>query len=222
MEYKDLNSTHYNDEILPKAKAYLQTKKVQSLRADIDYERMNISKGETMSLERLMSIILYTDYSELSSSFTSTFRKRHAFEPLQTTKRRHRNYYWMSKLLYETVVHYGASHNNAFAGGDKILGPFFCGMSMIMHMPQFNIELSSPTSTSVHIEVAMKFSANGIIIQFSNDSGKSTNTLGLDVSWLSRFHEEDERYTHLLCFQTLTITLFIVSYLDSSSNHMLH
>ena len=98
----------------------------------------------------------------------------------------------MSRLLYETVYCYGSYHDND--SGEQLLGPFFCGMSMIMHIPQFNITLSSPTSTSKQIAVAMKFSGKGIIIEFCNDSGDARKTTGLDVSWLSRFNEEEERY----------------------------
>ena len=64
-----------------------------------------------------------------------------------------------------------------------------------MNMPQFDIKLLSPTSTSAQLAVAMKFSgAAGIIIEFGNDRGWAEYVLGLDVSFISRFHEEDERY----------------------------
>ena len=63
-----------------------------------------------------------------------------------------------------------------------------------MNIPQFNITLLSPTSTSVHLEVAIKFSGQkGIIIEFNNESDDGGEVKGLDVSWLSRFREEDER-----------------------------
>ena len=44
-------------------------------------------------------------------------------------------------------------------------GPFYCGMSRVMPLPSFNINLYSPTSTSIHQEVAIKFADEaGIII----------------------------------------------------------
>ena len=62
-------------------------------------------------------------------------------------------------------------------------------------MPQFNILLYSPTSTSTEIEVATKFSGQtGMIIELHNDKGYGTVVEGLDVSWLSRYREESEMY----------------------------
>ena len=69
---------------------------------------------------------------------------------------------------------------------------------MVMPMPRFAITLLSPTSTSCHIEVAARFSGNrGIIIEFHNEEGMAAWVMGLDVSWISRFKEEDERYQHI-------------------------
>ena len=84
-----------------------------------------------------------------------------------------------------------------------------------MTMPQFSIKLLSPTSTSCHIEVAMKFSGEyGIIIEFNNQGGYAKYVYGLDVSWLSRYREEDERYVYInIMFQTIVVTLSVLSVL---------
>ena len=64
-----------------------------------------------------------------------------------------------------------------------------------MTMPQFAISLLSPTSTSCHLEVAMNFSGEeGIIIELDNTREPACALKGLDVLWLSRYKEEDERY----------------------------
>ena len=82
-------------------------------------------------------------------------------------------------------------------GKVDLLGPFYCGMSAVMTMPQFTMHLLSPTSTSCHIQVAVKFSGDqGILIQFNNDDGRAKDVRGMDISWLSRFKKEDERYIH--------------------------
>lgn len=140
-------------------------------------------------MERLISIILYTDYSSLSCNFTTTFRRRNAFETIESVKKRHMNHHWWSKLLKQTVEVYGKKKN------EGLLGPFYCGMSSVMNMTQFAIQLLSPTSTSVHLEVAMNFSGEeGIIIEFDNSIGWGYQVYGLDVSFISRCKEEDERY----------------------------
>eukprot|EP01084_Bolivina_argentea_P148472 259553_1 len=63
-------------------------------------------------------------------------------------------------------------------------------------MPGFNIRLCSPTSTSIQIEVAAKFSGpNGIIIMFNHPEYVPPYVYlrGFNVSWLSRYKEEHER-----------------------------
>merc|ERR1712228_880674 len=52
-----------------------------------------------------------------------------------------------------------------------------------------------PTSTSKHIEVAMKFSdAKGMVFAFDNPRTAQYKYLrGWNCSWISRFKEEDER-----------------------------
>ena len=88
-------------------------------------------------------------------------------------------------------------HNNV--DGGKLLGPFYCGMSSMMNMPQFAMLLLSPTSTTLHVEVALKFSGeDGIVIEFRNDTGITMLTNGFDVSFISRYKEEDERYIYIL------------------------
>ena len=201
LEYNELHIDLYHEEILPKAKKYKSSQKIRSMKTRHDYTKVyDTGKDVMIDLERLICIILYTDYTKLSSRFTSTFRKNDPFEPLQATKKRHRNYYWMAKLLKSTVESYGKTgygnmDKETYEQVNKLLGPFFCGMNVVMNMPQFDIKLLSPTSTSVQLAVAMKFSgAAGIIIEFGNDRGWAEYVLGLDVSFISRFHEEDERY----------------------------
>eukprot|EP01084_Bolivina_argentea_P122946 217901_1 len=57
------------------------------------------------------------------------------------------------------------------------------------------MKLCAPTSTSIHIEVAIIFSGvDGIIIQLDNPHTTQHQWLrGFDVSWISRYKEEDER-----------------------------
>ena len=213
MNYKNINIKHYKTEILPKAEAFHETKLVKSMEADDNYKRFGIIKGAPISKERLISMILYTDYSDLSSDFTSTFRNKTKFEGFKRTKQRHTNYYWMSRLLRETVAIYGYNnHSTGWATQQKLGGPFFCGMSMVMTMPQFAIHLFCPTSTSCHIEVALKFAGeDGIIIEFMTSQEEYAAGLrGLDLSWISRYKEEDERYKNNILFITILIIYYTI------------
>ena len=56
----------------------------------------------------------------------------------------------MSRRLKESVAVYGQDYNGYDPHSiGPIYGPFYCGMSRVMTMPQFNIKLLSPISTSV-------------------------------------------------------------------------
>ena len=207
INYKYINIKQYKQEIFPKAGIYHKTQMAKAMKSDDDINSCEISQDEVISTERIMSIILYTDYSDLSCHFTSSFRQSTHFEPIQATIQRHRIYYWWSRLLKETVIVYGSNSENG------LYGPFYCGMSTVMTLSQFNIKLFSPTSTSCHLEVAMKFSGeDGVIIQFDNSKGWATQVNGLDVSWISRYKAEDERYGLLHRYKSRTMH-WIRSYL---------
>ena len=204
--YEHLNQNLYHEEIIPKAKVYLDSNIAKSMSAKANLRGIQI--GTKINLENLISLILYCDYTELSGNFTATFRKKGPFEPLNQTKHRNSKYWHWSKILKETVDAFGADGAggrwNSMTGQHqgKLKGPFYTGMSVVMNLPQFNIQLLSPTSTSVHLEVAMKFSGDsGMIIEFENKSGDGRYIKGFDCSWISRFKEEDERYDHSFLYQ---------------------
>ena len=197
---KCINIEQYKTEISPKAEAYHKTKLAQSYTSIGGYivftqknDRIHVPCDKVISKESLISIILYTDYTKFSTNFTSTFRKRNTFEPIQETKRRHRN-----AVITKSTPR-------------SLKGPFYCGMSQVMRIPQFAITLSSPTSTSCQIAVATKFSGHkGFVLEFNNASGIARASRGFDVSWLSRFKEEDERYElHQIYFFILFYFIFL-------------
>ena len=205
--HHEMNIKTFKDEVMVKVNEYINSVVVKSTKCPVNWYDHDseeypygIPRNATISKNHLISIILYTDYTKLSSDFTSTFRSHGAFDSLQAAKKRNQKYWWWSKTLLEAVRAYGDAFNERkgdgwYYGGGKLRGPFYSGMSIIMNLPEFNIRLISPTSTSLHIEVAMKFSGEqGIIIELNNDKvGKHTQAL--DVSWISRFAEEEERYS---------------------------
>jgi len=199
--YHHLNIKQFRDEILVKANQYINTNMVKYMRISTEKhnDEFGIAEGTKISKDNLVAILLYTDYTELSGDFTSTFRKHSPFESLSAVKARNQKYWWWSKILLETVQIYGDEHSPRFKRARisiavREVSTFYSGMSIVLHMPQFNILLLSPTSTSIHIEVAMKFSGqSGIIIEFKTDQvGQLTKSF--NVSWLSRYPEEEERY----------------------------
>ena len=218
--YKDIDFKQYEEEIKIKAKSYENTPIVKATKADLgqyngnkvprhgnDALHYDIPDGAVLGFNNLVSLIMYTDYTDLSSAFSSTFRKKSAFETLESVKKRNSDYYWFSKTLRETVEIFGQCSYGEWDAVNqpswdtnkhinKLLGSFYCGMSFVMNIPEFNIFLCSPTSTSKQIEVAIKFSGDkGIVIQLDNPETPQYEELrGFNCSWISRYKEEDERY----------------------------
>ena len=238
MNYQYLNLKQHS-EALTKAKVYMDTVMVKSInkrnhanRGITQAPHYNISRGENISMGHITSVILYTDCTDLSCHFTSSFRKLETWETLESMKNRNRNYGWLSKYLMEAVQVYGDTGVRYCAKfgltgvygsephppdceyshiGGTLIGPFYCGMSTMLHMPQFSILLLSPTSTSGQLEVAMKFSGeSGIIIEISNYIHPAWRVMGLDVSTISRYKEEDERCAYLLCILYGRIVMHVV------------
>ena len=188
--YRYMDIKQYNITVIVKAKHYITTDKVKSIKlfplcAPTNYGECDY--GDPLKIHNLMSLILYTDFTNLSSDFSASFRKKYSYETISGVKRRNRKYFWWSKTLRETVELFGPN-------ASSMEQPFYTGMSYIMNMPSFSIRLCSPTSTSVQLAVAVKFGGGkGLILQLKCRSMISTPVRAFDCSFISRFKEEDER-----------------------------
>ena len=196
----DITMEIYKNKILLKAQEFMETKRVKNIKAKqtdpLAMRYYDIASGAVLPSSHIMGLILYCDFTGLCTSFSSTFRRLYPLESLKGVKQRNKMYWWMSKILRETVEIYGDDRWDE-------PGPFYCGMSFLMVMPSFSIRLNGPTSTTKQIEISMNFAKNeGIIIQLNNE-----HTAGgyyqrfFNVSWLSAFKEEDERMTFGGSFQ---------------------
>ena len=151
-----------------------------------------------MREEHLHALFLYTDFSALSTDFSSSFRAVYRGESLKSIKARNSSYHHLAKHLKELIMYFGVDGAGEKTPWDKYVnrsrGPFYCGMSVVLCIPQFAIRLNGPTSTSLHIEVAMRFGGNeGMIIQLNNEGLPAEKERHFDCEWLSAFPEESER-----------------------------
>merc|ERR1712228_902760 len=190
---------------MAKANEIIQTKNVKTIKAKgwihgNTPKFYEISTCTLFCLWNLIAIILYTDYSAHCSEFSASFRRLSPFEHLEVTKKRNAMFWWMAKTLRETVELFGQCrcgdmNDNEDTFINQQYGPFYCGVNKPMIIPSFNIRLNAPTSTTMQIEVALKFGGrNGTIIQLNNDShGKYDNLRAFNVSFISRYPSEDER-----------------------------
>ena len=201
--YPYFSMKQYREEVIIKVNQYINAKIVKNTKAhrSVKVLHYGIVDGDKLLYSHLVSLVLYCDYSKLSAAFSRSFRKASRFQTIENIKLRNSKYYYFAKYLRETVEAYGQCSRGDYINGkfgvNKLSGPFYCGMNILLEMPSFNIRLCAPTSTSMHIEVALKFSTEqGIIIQFQNpkDMAQYNELRGFNVSWLSRYKEEDERF----------------------------
>eukprot|EP01084_Bolivina_argentea_P239210 402078_1 len=189
----------WKQQIVLKGNEYARTQKVKNIRCKSS-KYHEIKYKAPISRVHLYAIITYCDWSDLSSDFSATFRKNHEFESLQKLKARNARYHHFSKALIEAVIAFGidgdGEYNDNFNMINKETGPFYCGLSSVIKVPQFVIYLNGPFSTSKDIEIAINFAKrNGMIIQLDNqNAGQCTKqTRFLDCSFISNYAEENER-----------------------------
>ena len=190
LNYKYLQFKHIQ-QIMIKAKAYYNTNVVKSMKAG------PLEDGDPMSVNAIICMIMYCDYTDLSRDFTLSFRKSNPFQPISQIKKHNSLYYHWSKILKQTITDYGQWRNDHVGGRGKLprlVGPFYSGLSAVLTLSQFTMYIHSPLSTSAHLEVAVVFAdEEGMILELDHKIGYAMFLRGMDVSWLSRYREEDER-----------------------------
>ena len=158
---------------IKKANEYMGSQQMKYISsADIDEElHYGIPPNLLLSVDNLLSVILYCDWSDLSREFSSTFRRSKSYEKLGTIKKRNREYWHWSRTLRETVQYFGDD-------AQKCKGPFYCGMSFKIIMPSFNIRLCAPSSTSKQLEVATRFAGDEGLFYTLLTCSQNFKTLG--------------------------------------------
>ena len=157
-----------------------------------------IGSNSPFTTEHLLAVILYCDWSQLCTAFSRTFRKTHQYQSILAVKQNNTEYAIWSRLLREAVEIYGDNGDDFEIENGRIMykarGPFFCGMNIVMPIPEFNIRLCAPTSTSKQIEVATRFGGDrGIIIELNNiDHEFSTQLCSFNCSLFSNYTGENE------------------------------
>eukprot|EP01084_Bolivina_argentea_P020673 38438_1 len=188
---------------LTKMHKYMNTKKVKKMKSvQFAEKRLHYDIGTDIPISRhhLLSIILRCDWTTLCTKFSLTFRKKQCFEPLSSIKQRNAEYANWSRLIRETVEyfgHRGKGDNDPHVTShyvNKVFGPFYCGMSCVMAIPELNIRLCAPTSTSKQKEVAERFAGEcGMVIKLNNNGHSNAYNLRIFCcSWISTYKEEDE------------------------------
>ena len=211
-----LGVLHFNT-AQQKAKEYLSTETAKRFTAaattecDEIFKMYNINPGDSLTLQHILSVILYCDNTDLSTAFSRTFRRTDALQTINEIKNNNREFAIWSRLLRETVELFGQNGSESLLLRETVeifgqddgdynkmyaaRGIFYCGVDHLLPIPEFCIRLCCPTSTTKQIEVATRFAgSDGIIIQFNNCGYLFGDKLrSFNCSWLSNYSAEDER-----------------------------
>merc|ERR1712003_372911 len=83
--------------------------------------------GAPLRVEHLHSLFLYTDFSALSTAFSSSFRAVYRGESLDSIKARNGRFHHFAKHLKELVMYFGDNGIPKKWAGQESRGPFYCG-----------------------------------------------------------------------------------------------
>ena len=114
---------------LDKAKKYMPSTKVRHLSAsawDIIHH-FGIKDGSPITLNHIVSIILYCDLDRYSTRFSESFRKTYSYETMYFVRNRNSEYWWQAKLLKEAVLYFGTcnySYDGNLTNNQLETGPF--------------------------------------------------------------------------------------------------
>eukprot|EP01084_Bolivina_argentea_P168998 292986_1 len=184
------------EKVTVKSNKFINTDKAKQMISTTSNElpvHYDIKHGTALSVMNLTCIILYCDYSNLSTKFSSTFRAIHPLEPIESIKKRNSEFWWLSKTIHETVQYFGVDGSKQL-GGVTLNGPFYCGINTVLNIPSFCIRLCAPTSTSKTLQIACNFAKRtGMIIKLNNNGSSDSHRLrAFYCSWISQYSEEDE------------------------------
>ena len=215
-----INIKIYKKLVYGKALKYLYSKKIRGMKPNMlctdciwNACHYGINKEESPNINHIQSVIMYCDFSDYCTKFSESFRAIEPFESLLSIKERNSEFFWQSKSLREMVECYGAFGHIKYYNS----GPFYCGLNILMIMPEFSLRLFSPTSTSKNIEVSMNFATtNGSIIQLNNNGHIYATEIPLfDCGWISNYCEESE----ILLFGGYnTIRIISIRNMDTKEN----
>eukprot|EP01084_Bolivina_argentea_P264884 448849_1 len=93
----------FNEKVILKAMQYFSTTAVKEMKAKYAYgdqaAHYGINERAGISIKHIQSVILYTDFTDLSTLFSSTFRPAYFGEALESIKKRNQCFYYLSKTL---------------------------------------------------------------------------------------------------------------------------
>eukprot|EP01084_Bolivina_argentea_P270152 459307_1 len=142
-----------------------------------------ISDGSPITVEHLISLIIYCKFETLQYELTKTYRPTKQNEWLSSIKKRHSNFCHFAKALTESVTVFGTEYMHGS------IGSFYHVIDKKMGFRSMSSQIFSPLSTSSQFMVASQFAKfSNLIIELVPDPTLKY----FKCDWLSPFPCENE------------------------------
>eukprot|EP01084_Bolivina_argentea_P137263 241747_1 len=176
--------------LLQKAQCHMETNLVRGIKCPRTRSAQfyDMQPDEKISAKHLMSMMIYCNFTELQCKFSETFRHKDKNETDVEMKQRHRNFFYLGKLLRECVECFGTK----WKGTDNINISLYHGVSQQFSFSSLNAFIKGPLSTTTDFAVACNFCQNkGMILNINMDV----------FEWRYKYNEGDDAILRLNCFE---------------------
>jgi len=174
-------------ELIAEAKMKLEMDESRQKSAEGLFETVyNIEAGSPLTLNHVLAVMLYCNFTKLCYEFSRTYRKLNRQETDDGLKDRHSNFYHFGKLLREFVEVFGDEL------AESQYDIFYHGINTEMLFRDCYAHICGPMSTTTARSVAMGTfaKANGIVVHFERDLELAFH---LNTQSYSAFPDEQEK-----------------------------
>eukprot|EP01084_Bolivina_argentea_P279823 478435_1 len=163
---------------LMKLKGY----KIKAKDIGVNNKKFNIARNTVITINHLISLKLYTDYSGIQTEFKKHCRKKNDKEKLEQFIKRNSEIAFWSRYVKESCTFYGCLL--------KKKDIVYTGLKVKLIFSSMKQHFYCPLSTTIEYNIAQNFcDDHGNILKLKAANNK---TRYFDVSWLSAFPAEEE------------------------------
>eukprot|EP01083_Nonionella_stella_P172259 590586_1 len=144
--------------------------------------KFNVARGTPITVNHLIAIKVYTDYTATQHLFKAHCRRYNDCESMQQFIRRNSEIAHWCRYLRENTTFFGTKMRFRYV---------YTGLKDKLIFASLTQNFYCPLSTTICPSIAEKYCAeHGVILKLKASHGKSRY---FDVSWLSRYKFEEER-----------------------------
>eukprot|EP01084_Bolivina_argentea_P219678 372524_1 len=188
MQFKQFSLSNWQ-QLHDECNIMLKTDKIKTISGNGNHEEIyDIKTGDCITMEHLLSIKLYTDFSWLCTIFCKCFRltkiSSNQYERIQSLERRNEKVANMARYLIESVRCYGQRLRNKKT-------KYYRGIETKFIFKQFISRFHVPLSTTIDLSIAIGFAdgSNGLVMELRRHH---RFLFALNCSIFSAFDHEKE------------------------------